>query len=242
MDRLKATKRRPPGVSIITATHRPQFLKNMLGNYGRQRYRAKELIVIVNNDSVDLRMYRRLARAYPRVRIYQVPERLSLGQCLNCGIAVARYPLIAKFDDDDYYSPYYLGEQVRALLRTGSDVVGKHGCLVYLEATRELLLRSPLNRDRPEPFVQGGTLLFRRRVLRKVRFADRSLGEDTTFLRACGKSGFAIYATSPFNYVYMRRSDKQSHTWRVKDRFYRKGSLLLAQGAPYQQLAERRVK
>ncbi|MFS0723017.1 glycosyltransferase [Paenibacillus sp. 1P07SE] len=228
-----------PGVSIITATHRPQYIKNLLTNYARQRYSIKELIIILNKDSAELGRYRRMAQAFPQVSVYQVPEKLSLGQCLNCGIAKARYPLIAKFDDDDYYSPSYLQEQVRALIRTKSDVVGKHACLVYLEATRELLIRSPKHRNREERFVQGGTILFHRRVLAHHGFPDRSLGEDTKFLRDCTKAGFKIYSTSPFNYVYMRRSNKQSHTWRVKDSFYKKGSIPVAQGKPYQPLADR---
>ncbi|WP_020617034.1 glycosyltransferase family 2 protein [Paenibacillus daejeonensis] len=232
---------RSPGVSIITATHRPQFIKNLLANYARQQYRTKELIIILNNDSEKLHRYRQMAKGLPHVRIYQVSEKLSLGQCLNCGIAKAKHPLIAKFDDDDYYSPFYLQEQVNALIRTRSDVIGKHACLVYLEATKELIIRSPKHTNRPEWFVQGGTILFHRRVLKKHWFSDRSLGEDTKFLRDCIHAGYRVYSTSTYNYVYIRRSDKKSHTWRVKDAFYKKGSIPVAKGKPYRPFADRKL-
>ncbi|OAO89121.1 hypothetical protein AXX17_ATUG04150 [Arabidopsis thaliana] len=117
---------------------------------------------------MKVRAYRQKAAAYPHVSVYQVPERISLGQCLNCGISRAKYPLISKFDHDDYYSPYYLKEQVKALIRKGSSVVGKHGCLVYLAATKKLIIRSPKEQHKFLGFVQGGTLLFRRSVLRNA--------------------------------------------------------------------------
>ncbi|WJH33647.1 glycosyltransferase [Paenibacillus sp. CC-CFT747] len=230
------------GVSIVVCTNRPEFFGNILANYRNQRYRKKELILILNKDSMKLDLYRAVTRRYEDVRVYQVPEKLSLGQCLNCGIAKAQYPLIAKFDDDDYYSPYYLKEQVKALYRTKSDVVGKHACLVYLAAAKRLLLRSPEEKDRVSLLVQGGTILFRRRVLTRVRFADRSIGEDVRFLIDCRKKGYKTYATSPYNYVYMRRKNKQSHTWRVDDNFYRKGSLALAVTDNYERFADRAVR
>lgn len=218
----------PLGVSIVVCTNRPQFLDNILQNYSRQRYKGKELIIILNLDSMNMRLVRKKIKKYPNVHVYRVPERISLGQCLNAGITRARFSLIAKMDDDDYYTPYYLEEQVLALRKTGSDIVGKHSCLVYLEGTRTLLMRSPGEKNKPSEFVQGGTLLFRKKVLKRVRFTDRSVGEDVTFLRQCRKRGYKTYATSPYNYVYLRRQNKKSHTWRAEDQFYLEGSERLA--------------
>lgn len=231
----------PLGVSIIACTNRPEFFANILANYKRQRYARKELIVIVNLDSADIRQLRRQARQLPHVSVYRVPERVSLGQCLNCGISRAKHELIAKLDHDDYYAPDYLSEQVKELRRTRSSVVGKHSCLVYLEASRQLLIRSPKERDKEADFVQGGTILFHRRVLKGVRFPDRSLGEDVRFLRSCKRKGYRIRATSPYNYVYMRRQNKSTHTWRVDDGFYRKGSRLLAVTRDYRRFADRKA-
>lgn len=230
-----------PGVSIVACTNRPAFFANMLDNYARQRYSRKQLIVIVNKDGVDLKALGRQAARLPDVSVYRVPERISLGQCLNCGISRARYPLIAKFDHDDYYSPYYLNEQVRALLRTGSSVVGKNACFVYLAASRRLIVRSPGERQRFMNFVQGGTILFRRKVLKDARFADISLGEDVRFLRSCARKGHRVYATSPYNYVYVRRKDKSTHTWKVNDRYYLKGSQPVAVTDRYRSYAIRRA-
>lgn len=228
------------GVSIVTCTNRPEFFLNLLHNYHNQHYPHKELIIIINKDTVHLKVFQKIASAYPNVSVYQVPERLSLGQCLNCGIARAKHPLIAKFDDDDHYSPYYLREQVKALMRTRSFVVGKHACLVYLAASHRLIIRSPLERHKRVDFVQGGTILFRREVLKQVRFDDISLGEDVRFLRTCGRKGYAIYATSPYNYVYIRRKNKSTHTWQVNDRYYLRNSKPVAVTKDYRTFAIRK--
>ncbi|MGG1618877.1 hypothetical protein ACIFQM_03465 [Paenibacillus sp. NRS-1782] len=104
--------------------------------------------------------------------------------------------MVAKFDDDDYYSPFYLKEQVKELKRTKSDIVGKHSCLVYLSASN---------------------------------------------LRKCRKKGFKTYATSPFNYVYQRRQNKKSHTWRAGDDFYIEGSRLVVITDHYRLIADKEV-
>jgi len=229
----------PDGVSIIVCTNRPQYFNNILENYERQLYAKKELIIILNKDNMSLQKFRSIASRINGVTLYQVPEKISLGQCLNCGIARARFPLIAKFDDDDYYSPHYLKEQVREMHRTKSDIVGKHACLVYLAASKRLIIRSPGEQHKFTSFVQGGTLLFKRKVLKHVRFPDKSLGEDVAFLRKSSQKGYKTYSTSPFNYVYMRRKNKQGHTWKASDQFYLRGCQPLAVTEDYKIIANR---
>lgn len=229
-----------PGVSIITCTNHPDFFMNILNNYRIQRYKRKELIIIINKDSIKLKEWQEMAAILPNVTVYKVPERISLGQCLNCGISRSKYPLITKFDHDDYYSPYYLREQVKALLRTGSPVVGKHACLVYLAASKKLIIRSPHEKNKFVKFVQGGTLLFRKSILKNVRFSDLSLGEDVKFLQDCSRKGHTIYATTPSNYVYIRRKNKSTHTWRASDQSFLIGSQSVAATKQYRHFAERK--
>lgn len=237
---MTKTIRESHGVSIVTSTNRPEFFMNILNNYYNQSYPNKELIIVINKDSMNLNKYRKKALAYSNVSVYKVPEKKSLGQSLNYGVSKTKLPLIAKFDDDDYYSPYYLLEQVKALIRTRSDIVGKHACLVYLAASKKLIIRSPKEKNKPITFVQGGTILFRRHIRRKVRFADRSVGEDVRFMKDCRKKGYKAYATSPFNYVYIRRKNKKSHTWRANDNFYLAGSLPLAVTKHYRTIATKK--
>ncbi|AJE54257.1 hypothetical protein [Paenibacillus polymyxa] len=56
-------------------------------------------------------------------------------------------------------------------------IVGKHSCLVYLSASKKLLIRSPKEANKYAEFVQDGAILFKKEVLKKVRFTDRSIAD-----------------------------------------------------------------
>jgi hypothetical protein len=73
------------GVSVITCTNRPQFFGKIISNFSKQLYQAKELIIILNKDSMALSKYRRKVRAYPNVSVYKIREKRTLGYCLNYG-------------------------------------------------------------------------------------------------------------------------------------------------------------
>ncbi|TMV46250.1 glycosyltransferase family 2 protein [Paenibacillus mesophilus] len=230
------------GVSVITCTNRPLFFSALINNYRRQRYNQKELIVVLNKDSMDLAKFRRMVSSFPNISVHKVPEKFSLGRCLNYGIGKAKYPIIAKFDDDDYYAPNYLMEQVRALRRTGADIVGKGAHLKFFEGKRLLAITTPSEKNKFVNYVAGGTLLFERRLHNRVRFADRTLGEDTNFLQRSRAKGYRLYATSPYNFVGIRRANKKSHTWTLSDDIVMRGSKFVARTIRYRRWASRPVK
>ncbi|MGO4277050.1 glycosyltransferase family 2 protein, partial [Paenibacillus sp. TAF58] len=126
-------------------------------------------------------------------------------------------PYIAKFDDDDYYSKYYLTEQMKALRRTKAHVVGKRAYLAYIRSKKLLVLYSPNNQQKFVKWVTGGTILFKRRVFKKVRFPKVSLNEDVIFATRCRLKRFKVYSSSPYNYVMIRRKNKKGHTWKASD-------------------------
>lgn len=228
------------GVSIVTCTNRPQFFTNILANFKSQLYAEKELIIVLNNDTMALRKYRWQIRQYKNVQVYKLAGKVSLGRCLNFAVGKTMYPFIAKFDDDDYYSPYYLTEQMKVIHTSGADIVGKRAYLVYLEGRQLLIMRYPSQRNRFFGLVSGGTLLFNRAVVNRVRFADISLGEDVAFLRSSKRAGYKIYASTPYNYVAIRRKSKLTHTWRATDSQLLQKSRVVAKTTEFRKLAVRR--
>ncbi|MGO0058833.1 glycosyltransferase [Brevibacillus fluminis] len=200
------------------STNRPQFFKNLLKNYGRQSDVKKELIIILNNDRMNLRAYQRIASKYQHVSVYKLPQRYTLGSCLNFGITKAKYAFIAKFDDDDYYGPRYLQSSLRAFARTNAHVVGKRTYFLYLKKRKLLLIRFPFQENRFVRTIAGGTIMARRSVFTFIRFPRRSLGEDVGFYARCRAKGLRIFSTDRFNYVMVRRENKKSHTWQISDR------------------------
>jgi glycosyltransferase involved in cell wall biosynthesis len=203
------------GVSIITCSKRSDCIDNLLQNYVRQRVTPIELIIVVNKDGAAKRKYEERAKSYKNVVVYQLPEAVSLGTCLNFAVGKARYPLIAKFDDDDYYGPKYLHRCIRTLRKTGADVVGKRAHFLYLQGLRTLLLRFPKAENKFVRSVAGATLVVRKRVFSKVAFPDRTVGEDVHFCRACVAKGFKIYSGDRYDFVGIRRKHLKTHTWKA---------------------------
>lgn len=212
--RKKSSTRLITGVTVITSTNKPQFMNNIFDNYSRQVYKKKQLIIVINGYSIDPAVWMEKAKFYPNVQIYQLPETATLGECLNYAADRSQYNVISKLDDDDFYTKYYLSSAVRALRRTNADLVGKRSILTYFEDDGTLILRFPGNENKYQHYVAGGTITFRKSVFHRVRFGAISLGEDVDFLTRCKKNRFKLFATSRYNYVYIRRPDPNMHTWR----------------------------
>lgn len=207
-------------VSIITCTNKPIYADNIFENYNRQLLKNKELILILNNNKMSLEKWISMSKEYSNISVFQIDEKKSLGYCLNFGISKAKYNIIAKFDDDDYYGPKYLQQAVNALRY--ADVVGKYCTFVYFEDSKTLAIRNPKRENKYVLRLEGPTLVFRKKVFEKIKFHHKSLGEDIQFCKDCLKNGIKLYATDKYNYVYIRHGLKAKHSWNIKDEFYKK--------------------
>lgn len=200
-------------VSIITCTIRNQFMDNVFANYERQNVPEKEMIVILNQNDMHLAKWRNRARKYKNVRVYKLPEEYTLGKCMNEAIAKAKYDIVAKFDDDDYYGPDCLKESLEAIRRGKAPIVGKNTSYVYFEEKKTLMVFRPGNEKKEVGTVKGGTIVFRKSVWDQVKFPEqRRQGSDAIFLWLCKREGFKIYSVSKAGYVCIRRGDTRSHT------------------------------
>ncbi|WHY78266.1 glycosyltransferase [Neobacillus sp. WH10] len=214
------------GISIIACTNKIGLIDNIFSNFENQIWEDKELIIILNNDLLNLEDSLKKAEKYKCTTVYQLPQRFSLGKCLNFGVDQAKYDYIAKFDDDDYYGPSYLSEAMSAFKRTNAHVVGKRTAFMYSLNSKQLRLLVPRNEERWVKQVRGGTIIAKKEVFSKVRFPNRSLAEDVFFLSACRKAGFKIFSTSRYNYSYIRRGDG-THTWKPKSGYLLRKSIAI---------------
>ncbi len=207
------------GVSIITSTMRPHFIRNVFRNYSHQNWRNKELIIIFNKNKISINKYKKMAKKYRNVSVYQFPEYISLGECLNFAVNNAKHDYIAKFDDDDYYSPNYIPEAMHTFKKFNADLVGKESIFIYLSG-RKILLHRSVN---VKPFkrcysIAGATIMFRKEVFKRVKFPRISLGEDQRFIIASLKKSYKMYTSSSSNFVAIRRKNINSHSWKVHNK------------------------
>ncbi len=206
------------GVSIITCTNKLIFMENIFTNYDRQQYEDKELIIVLNNDRLDLREWKDEAKKHMNVSVFQVAEDEPLGTCLNFAVDKASLAYIAKFDDDDYYALSYLEDLMLAFDYSNAHIVGKGTHYVYFERTGASALRNPGNEHQYTRWVAGGTMVIEREVFNEVKFSPRQPGTDSQFLKDCHQKGFRIYSADRFNFVHIRRSIPDLHTWKDEER------------------------
>lgn len=225
------------GVSIITCTNKPQFIKNIFQNFVNQSYKPKELILIINSNHISIEKCRKLSDKISNVSIFQLPEEKSLGHCLNFAIQKAKHDVVAKFDDDDFYAPGYIKEAILTMERSQADVVGKRTYFSYLMDKQLLIIRFPSRQNRSTDLVAGRTIVAKKSVCNHVKFPNCSLGEDVGFLRKCRERGLRIFSSSKYNYVYMRRS-LPNHTLKVTDGYLlSKNCKIIGYTLHYKQLA-----
>lgn len=213
-------------ISVITCTNRDTFRFNIKENFKRQKWNGKELIIILNEDSLNLKEWETYFKEEENVIIKQLEESCTLGECLNYGIQLAKYDYIAKMDDDDYYGRDYLENSFEQLKKSSAKVIGKTSIYMYFEEDQTLQLFNPY-KYAPEQLQQtegvynpkvlmGGTLLFEKRVNDLVPFQSCSLGEDAKFCEDCIGKNISIYSGTKDHYVYIRRVQNE-HTWDIRN-------------------------
>ena len=206
-----------PKVSLITCTNRPDMISNVLQNFTQQTWENKESIIVIDCSQEEYLEIQELVKPIKNVVLYKVVEGLSLGHCFNKGMELSSGDYIGKFDDDDLYGTHYLSDQLLAFNYTNADIVGKLCTFMYHEKSGSTYQRFPDHRHKYGDLILGPTFLFKKKVAEKVKMRDLSKSEDTNFLRDAIKSGFKIYATDPYNFVYMRKKVEGFHTWDATD-------------------------
>jgi len=209
------------GISAVVPTMRPAQVDHVLGFVAAQAHPETELVLVTHGFEVSGDEVRRRAEAAgldpSRVVVVARPSTDTLGACMNAGVDAASGRYVAKMDDDNVYAAHYLRDLVRAFDYTDAAVVGKWAHYAHLTATGATLLRFPDAEHRYVDLVQGGTLLLERDLAARLRFEDLPRRVDTTFLDKVRAEGGRVYSTDRFNFVSVRASTPDGHTWPISD-------------------------
>ena len=214
-------------VTVITCTNRPDKLENVIANYERQSHADKELVLVLNNDEFSLEQVRERLKSVRDARAVQLPERCTLGACLNAAVGEARYEYWSKFDDDNFYATNFLNDLLLPFLYADAAIVGKFAYFSYHEGPRCLALRFPGHEHQYVKLLSGSALIVDRKVNEHIRFPEKNRGEDTQFIKEAVAQGFGLYSADRFNYVVRRSKRVEDHTWQISDaEFLRKAKVL----------------
>jgi glycosyltransferase involved in cell wall biosynthesis len=217
-----------PEIQVATVTNRGwSYLANVANNFKRQLYPHKKLIVILNSKTPTkeaVEQYLKDNNIPENLRqVFSMPE-YSLGACLNYSVdmMVPTAKVWVKMDDDDFYGENYLVFQMKAMLKTGADIVGRRDMYIYVPEWKKAFFRKNGGHNQFTTWVQGASLCVKKHVFDKVQFPDKSRGEDTAFGHAARNAGFRTYAGPVKDFVVIRHASNDYHTWQLDLKDYLK--------------------
>jgi len=236
--RGKASRKRQDMVSIVTASVRPENVKQMMQNAQQQSYPNVEVIYVVtpNFSEADINRLRKTPNV-KRTEVIVLPMEETLGQCLNAGVAVSKGDYIAKFDDDNLYLENYLIDMLLPFEFDDYWIVGKEGYFCYLEGHNKLVLRNPKKCFQKAAFVSGDAMIMKRKVFEHTGFPETRIGEDTKLLRDVAALGGNIYSADYYNFVKIRNADLSKHTWKESEDVLMRQSEVVSTGLDLTEVA-----
>lgn len=226
----KVNKKGPGYVSVVTCTNRLNYIDNVFSNFKRQRHKRKQLIIILNNNLMDIQKWQSRANEFNNIKIFQLDESITLGECLNFAVTKSDYEYIAKFDDDDYYGAKYLSDSLRYFKHAEAGIIGKSASFVYFEENHTLAVRNPTREHCYVNHLDGPTMIIKREVFNYVKFRDITQGEDKNYCIDCINQGIKLYSINKYHHVYMRHADVREHTWPIENKKLLNQCKIIAKG------------
>ncbi|GHJ50445.1 hypothetical protein Cs7R123_77870 [Catellatospora sp. TT07R-123] len=202
---------RPPSVTALLVTRRPNYLKQALAMMAAQTYPELDVIVGLHDCELTAEQRAELEAFGLPVRIEELPRELTFGEALGATTALASGSLVTKVDDDDQYGPEHMWDLVLARHYSGAQIVGKGAEFVYL-APYDTTVRRGMGSELYVDVVAGGTMLMSRGDLEAVggwRPVARSV--DRALLDRVLREGGLVYRTHGLGFLYTRHND--GHTW-----------------------------
>jgi tetratricopeptide (TPR) repeat protein len=215
----------PARVSVLAPVHRRQDLVNLRMNIERQDWPALETIVVANGELYTEELVERTLDGLPNVRIIH-RNKGNVGSYLNAAADIASGDYLVRFDADDIYLANYVSTAVSVMNNMDAEVAAQHSFFAYIQSIDRVVL---FNRGvyfvdwrKAQPYsVVGATTCMRREVFEQIRYAETiERGEDVIFHRNALINGKRCAVLDPFNFVVVRRNEKDKHTYCADDMRY----------------------
>ena len=188
-------------VSVVMTVCRLKNVQHALENYNKQHHKTKELILLVDNATLDVTTARARVRDIEQVYVLEVESTSTLQKCLNRGIEAASGDYIAIMNDNDHYGARYLSDMMLAAQYCDSEILGKGTYFVHMKPKDLMAQRVVAEPHMYTDYVVESSLIAQRDVLKRLRVTDRPIGENSSLLAGALEIGCRIYSTDPFNYI-----------------------------------------
>jgi hypothetical protein len=197
-----------PLVSCIMPTcNRRHFIPRAIAYFMRQSYANKELIIVDDGgDSRDL------IPPHNQITYHKLNRKASLGYKRNLAVEQSSGKIIAHWDDDDWYDPQRLKNQVRALKDGNARICGLKARMFLNIVDNSFWSITPeLHARMFFADVHGRSIVYLKDVWEKhARYPDRTLGEDALFLKAALQKTTRMVKLDNTDVIYVRHT---ANTW-----------------------------
>ncbi len=212
---------RPPRVTVLVATRRPEMVGFALRQVARQRGSGGggapgpdlELVLAAHGHRPDPGVLEAFTRGTGiPATLLEAPADQPFGAVLDEAAARAGGDVLLKMDDDDWYGPDFVADLLAARAYSGADVVGTAPEFVYVEPLdltvrrRHTTRALPPGRRRRHDDGRPGGVRGRGRLPRHLRsYVDAGL------LQAVVAAGGSVYCAHGHGYLLRRTAG--GHTW-----------------------------
>lgn len=181
-----------PLVSCILPTgYGDKFVGLAIQCFLDQTYEGPLELVIVDNNEADIKFGVDAPVADERIAVtyLRAPRGKSVGFYRNLGTQAATGQICITWDEDDWYHPDRVAEQVKRLQESGKAVTGWHNIFYWNDATQETfqyLFERP-GRNHP-PYAMGTSQCYLKSWWEKHKFVEDGV-EDWPFSNAALHAG-----------------------------------------------------
>ena len=212
-------------ISCITVTrNRTDYLVNCINYYIGQTYQDKELIIVYYNTDTHTEKYLKAQSERLKlnnIKIFKFIEDkgMFLGAARNFAVNKASGDWICIWDDDDYFAPTRLENQLNFCLNNDLDGCSLEALILYSEKNMETRL-SPSR-------ITGweGSLLVKRKEMTK--YINTKKGEDTPVLESLFDKKKMGLLVDPELYIYVFHESNTSSSRHKENLFDRSSELSL---------------
>jgi hypothetical protein len=199
-------------------SRRPDFVVEATDRIVEQTYRPLRIAIGLHGPAgvAEKAVRQRLAESGIPHIVSRFDASVPQGSCMNALVEDSPGDVIIKIDDDDWYSPVFIGDMMGALEFSGAAIVGKAAAFVRLRDGRFVLLRTSSYRE--VDHVVGPTITAHRWAWEAVRFPSRYERVDSKFLQAARSMDLRVVSHHPWDFCVIRHD--RGHSWTASDDYF----------------------
>ena len=188
-------------VSVIVALRNPENLASIIADYTRQKYRKKELIVVLSTKGMETTQAVSAVRKMDGADVIFVDVDATLSERLSCGVEEAKGEYIAIVNDAYRYGENYISDMMLAANFSDSEILGKGTYFTYDRREDKMAVINEGNEHAFGVPVAFWTMVVETTVLRVLPLEGESSEGVQGFFARASKEGFRTYSADRFNYL-----------------------------------------